>query len=131
MRADVLIPEARELASGANFCVLSVLSGAEVRSYVMWVGVVGERLVVVSPSGSPKTEAILASGRVTLLIWLDGHAYDYVELRCRVSASETGGVARRMLEQTLAVKYRGRAYPRPDVTEWTMIELAPLTQRSW
>jgi hypothetical protein len=119
------------LLDGPNFCVISVLAGEVVRSYIMWIGVREERLIVVSPSGSPKTEAMISARHVTVLIWRDGHAYDYVEAQCAVTRTESGDRARTLVEQTLAIKYRGRPYPRPDIAEWTMVELVPLRQRTW
>ena len=131
-QADAGIPQqAVDLLSGPNFATLSLVVRRRVRSYVMWIAAVDNDLVVVSPTGSPKTLALIAGAAAAVLVWRVDHPYDYVELSCRVQATTTGEAARIMVEQTLAEKYRGRPYPRPDVSEWTMIRLRPEHTRLW
>jgi hypothetical protein len=126
-----IVPQVYKLLAGPNFATLSLVIDGRLRSYVMWIAAVDGDLVVVSPSGSPKTRALVTGASATVLIWRHDHPYDYVEMRCRVRAAVAGEPARAMVEQTLAARYRGSPYPRPDIAEWTMVHLRPEYTRVW
>jgi PPOX class probable F420-dependent enzyme len=126
----VLDDAVRRLAKGPNFAVVTtLLPDGQPTTHVMWVDCDDEHLLLNTETGRAKFRNIRRDPRVSVAIWDAGDAYDYVEVRGKVTETVTGPDARRHIDE-LSRKYHGRDYTNPIKTERVILKIAPHRQRA-
>jgi PPOX class probable F420-dependent enzyme len=105
-----LTPDVRALLASPNYVHLATLrpDGAP-RSWVVWVGVEGDRLLVCTDDRDGKAKDMLADPRVALSVHDAGDPYKMAHLRGRVVEVRPDHDCRHM--DRIARKYTGRPFP--------------------
>jgi PPOX class probable F420-dependent enzyme len=124
----MLDPRARELASGANFAVLTtLLADGTPQSHVMWVDTDGDHLLINTEVHRSKFRNLWRDGRATVTLIDRDDPYSYVEVRGEVSEVVRGPEARDHIDR-LSRKYFGRDYDNPIKSERVIVKIRPLRQ---
>ena len=123
------MPEAAELASGANFAsVATVLPGGLIQNQIIWVGVENGVLNLNTEVHRAKYFNVTGDPRITVLIRDEHDPYRYVEVRGELAETIIGDRARSQIDE-LARKYTGKDYPPDDIrTERVILRIAPVRQ---
>lgn len=120
-----LDPEVRELATGANFGMLTTLfDDGQPQTQPIWVDADDEHVTVNTEVHRQKFTNIEGDPRVTLTIWDADDAYRYAEVRGRVVDTVRGDEARRHIDE-LSQRYVGKDYPNPITSERVIVKIAP------
>ncbi len=116
----------RRLAKGANFASLAtVMPNGSLQVQVMWVDCDDDHVLINTEVHRQKYRNITANPTVTVLIISQENAWDYVEVRGKVVATETGPHAKAHLD-SLALKYLKKVeYPRPITSERVIVKIKP------
>ena len=116
----------RALVDAGNFAAVStLLPGGQPQTQVTWVDVDTEHLLINTLPFTQKFRNARRDGRVTVLVWDQHDAEQYVEVRGRVVDIVTGGAAVEHAEQ-LARRYLGGPYLGPR--QRVVLRIQPLRQ---
>ena len=126
----MLQPAIRELATGKNFCTISVrLQNGQILTHVMWLDATDDQLLINTESHRAKYKAIQQEPEVTVTIWDATNPYRYAEVRGRVSGEVRGDEARAHID-ALSQKYLGHDYQARIQSERVVLRIEPVRQRS-
>ena len=127
----MLEPGIRELAKGANFCIVtSLMPGGDVQAHPLWIDCdeAGEHLLVNTETGRQRVPELLPRHA------LHGHRsstatswYRWAEVRGQVVEMIGGDEARAHID-ALAEKYTGAPYANPIGTERVILKIRPKRQ---
>lgn len=125
----MLEPAIKQLATGANFAMLSFrLPSGPIASHVMWVDADDEQLIINTDRGRIKYRSMTADPQVTVTVWRRENPYEYGEVRGTV-VGEVGGQEARDHIDALSQRYTSHDYAAPIETERVILHIRPDRQR--
>lgn len=119
----------KRLAKGPNFGTITTLveDGAPA-THVMWVDCDDDHVLINTETHRAKFRNVQRDPRVSVTIWKDDDAYDYVEVRGIVEEVLTGPEARAHID-ALSEKYTGHEYRTKIQSERVILKIRPTRQR--
>ena len=103
----------QRLATAKNFAALTTLMpDGQPQTQIMWVHADDEHVLINTEAGRQKFRNVERDPRVTVTVFNDDNAYQYVEARGRVVETIGGDEARASIDE-LAQKYTGADYANP------------------
>jgi PPOX class probable F420-dependent enzyme len=113
------------LLAGKNFAAFtSLMPDGQPQTQVMWVDDDGDHLLINTEVHRQKYKNVQRDPRVTVTVFNDDNAYQYVEARGRVVETIGGDEARANIDG-LAKKYMGvDDYPNPIQSERVILKIA-------
>ncbi|HVR31863.1 MAG TPA: PPOX class F420-dependent oxidoreductase [Acidimicrobiia bacterium] len=121
----MLHAKTRELASGANFAVLTTLmADGTPQSHVMWVSADDSHLYLNTEIHRQKFKNLERDQRATVTIVDAENPYSFVEVRGHVVETIGGREARDHIDE-LSQKYFGRPYSSRITSERVILKIEP------
>ena len=113
------------LLAGKNFAAFTTLmADGQPQTQIMWIGDDGEHLLINTEIHRQKFKNAQRDPRVTVTVFNDGNAYQYIEARGKVVESIGGDEARSHID-ALAKKYMGvDDYPNPIQSERIILKIS-------
>ncbi len=120
----------KELAQGANYAVLTTLTGTgQPVSHVVWVDADDDYVKVNTEAHRLKFKNVERDPRVSVMVIDAGNPYHFAEVRGRVADVVRGERARAHIDE-LSQKYTGGPYGAPIQSERVILNIAPERQRA-
>jgi PPOX class probable F420-dependent enzyme len=108
-----LDPDAARLAKGRNLAtVVTLMPDGQPQALLTWIDTDGENLLVNTEPQRQKAKNIRRDPRITVLIHSASDAWDWAEVRGRVTNAIDGQRARDHVDE-LSHKYAGKDYANP------------------
>jgi PPOX class probable F420-dependent enzyme len=126
----MLEPGIRELAQGANFCIVtSVMPNGDVQAHPLWIDCDddGEHLLINTEIDRQRERNFRRDTRCTVTIVAHDSWYRWGEVRGSIVEMIGGAEARAHIDK-LAMKYTGKPYANPIGTERVILKLRPRRQ---
>lgn len=124
-----LDPYVRELATGANYAIVSThMPDDSIQSAPVWIDADDDHLLINTEIHRQRFVNLQRDPRVTVLIVRGTDWYDHVEVRGHMVEGRRGPAARTHIDD-LARRYTGADYANPIQSERVIVVVEPDRQR--